>query len=70
MGLIFGQFIKNRTHKQLNFYQSTEQAGFRKVRSTLDQLFIINQLIEKANEYKLTLNIMYIKLQDLKSVIG
>lgn len=57
---IFSKVIKNRCYQQLDENQGKEQAGFRKGCSTIDHLFIMNQLIEKANEYKITINILLI----------
>ncbi|VDO18177.1 unnamed protein product [Brugia timori] len=50
-------------YNQLDVNQGQEQAGFRKGRSTIDQIFIINQLLEKSNEYKLPLYILLIDFQ-------
>ncbi len=57
---VFTKIIKNRIYPQLDSMQSKEQAGFRKDYSTIDQIFIINQIIEKANEYNLNLNLLLI----------
>ncbi len=45
------KIIKERIYNQLDENQGREQAGFRKDFSTIDQIFTINQLLEKAKEY-------------------
>jgi hypothetical protein len=57
---IFMKLIKNRIYKQLDFNQSREQAGFRSKHSTIDHIFTLNQLMEKAREYKFELNLLFI----------
>ncbi len=54
--LLLRSRVKNRMNQQLEENESDEQAGFRKNRSSADQIHI-NQLMEKAREYKLTLGI-------------
>lgn len=57
---IFSKLIANRIQSLLNDQQPIEQAGFRKSFSTVDHLHVINQLLEKSNEYKIKLNIALI----------
>ncbi len=57
---IFMACIKNRVYWKLDENQGREQTGFRRGYSTIDNLFIINQLIEKANEYDLNMQLMFI----------
>ncbi len=47
---IFCKLIKNRIYPTLDGHQSKDQAGFRKGFSTVDHLFTVNQIIEKARE--------------------
>ena len=37
-----------------------EQEGFRKDFSTIDHIFTLDQLIEKANKYKIEMNFIFI----------
>lgn len=57
---IFLKIVKERIFEKLDFNQANEQAGFRKKRSTVDQLFVINQLLERAREYSIKLNLLFI----------
>ncbi len=57
---IFAKIIKERVHDQLDWEQAGTQAGFRKDRSTIDQIFIINQIIEKTHEYNLPVYMMFV----------
>ncbi len=57
---IFSSLIKNRIYPQLDSMQSREQAGFLKGFSTIDQIFTVNQLIEKNTEYNLKLILLFI----------
>ncbi len=42
------------------FHHSKDQAGFRKGFSNVDHLFTVNQIIEKAREYKFPLYLIFI----------
>jgi hypothetical protein len=57
---MFSKIIKNRCYQQLDQNQGREQAGFRKGYSTTDHLFVINQLIEKCNEYNIEINLLLV----------
>ena len=46
--------------RTLDFHQPHEQAGFRAGYSTTDRLQVVNQLQEKANEYKISLCFAFI----------
>jgi hypothetical protein len=57
---LFSKVILNRIEKALDSNQAREQAGFRKGFSTTDHLQVVNQLVEKCNEYKLPLCIAFV----------
>jgi endonuclease/exonuclease/phosphatase family metal-dependent hydrolase len=57
---LFTRVIKNRIEKQLDEHQPREQAGFRSGYSTTDHLQVLNQVIEKSNEYKEPLYIAFV----------
>ena len=57
---LFTRVIKNRIEKQLDEHQPREQAGFRSGYLTTDHLQVLNQLIEKSNEYKEPLYIAFV----------
>ncbi len=57
---IFMSIIKDRMYNQLDMNQSREQGGFRKGYSTIDHIFTLNQLIEKAKEYNMQINLLFI----------
>jgi len=57
---LFTKVLTNRLTHTLDFNQPREQAGFRSGYSTTDHLHVVNQLIEKANEYQLPLCLAFI----------
>ena len=57
---IFMKIMKNRLYNQLDLQQPEEQAGFRRNYETIDHIHTINQVIEKAKEYKLDLYMMFV----------
>lgn len=57
---MFMKIIKNRIYNILDQNQGIEQAGFRKNFSTIDHLFTIGQLIEKANEYNIEIHMIFV----------
>ena len=57
---LFTKIITNRITKTLDENQPREQAGFRRSYSTMDHLHSINQLKEKAAEYRLPLAVAFI----------
>jgi hypothetical protein len=57
---LFTRIIQKRIVQKLDFNQTVEQAGFRKSFSTTDHLQTINQIIEKYNEYNMTLYIAFV----------
>lgn len=60
---IFSKVILNRIYKTLDESQPREQAGFRKSYSTIDHLQVTTQIIEKANEYGITIYMCFIDYQ-------
>ena len=52
--------ISNRLTKSLDEQQPREQAGFRTKFSTTDNLFTLNQLLERAKEYHLPLCLLFV----------
>src|ERR1700761_8324819 len=52
--------IAKRLTKKLDFYQPVEQAGFRSGYSTNDHLQVMRTLIEKCNEYKIPIVLIFI----------
>lgn len=57
---LFSKTLYNAMKKSLNDNQPKEQAGFREGYSTSDHLQTINQLIEKHNEFKKPLYLLFI----------
>ncbi len=57
---ILTTIIKNRVNKQFEWNQGMEQAVYRKNYSTIDHIFVINQIIEKAIEYNFEVKILFI----------
>ena len=57
---LFTKIIKNRIYNSLDHNQPVEQARFRKNFSTIDHIHTINQIIEKANEYQIKINMLFI----------
>ena len=57
---IFTRLLQTRIERTLDENQPREQAGFRKGYSTTDYLQVLNQIIEKSNEYNLPLYIAFI----------
>ncbi|GFO25935.1 reverse transcriptase [Plakobranchus ocellatus] len=52
---LFTRLLQKRMERILDENQSRDQAGFRKGYSTTDHIYILNQVIEKSNEYNLPL---------------
>lgn len=57
---LFMKILKNRVYKQLDLNQPEEQAGFRKKYSTIDHIHTLNQVIEKAREYRIELHMLFV----------
>lgn len=60
---VLSKIITNRLHNHLDQYLSIEQAGFRKNFSTLDHIFVLNDLIAKAKEYNFALYILFVDFE-------
>lgn len=56
----FTKVIGNRINTILDAAETAEQAGFRRSFSTIDHVFVINELIEKTTEYNLPLFMVFI----------
>lgn len=63
MAKVYAKIIKNRLKSQYELTQPEEQAGFRSKYSTINNLHIINQLIEKSNEYNMGLHMAFVDFQ-------
>ncbi len=50
--------LKNRMYNQLEFNQGREEAGFRRNFSTIDNIFSLNQILEKSIEYNLGVQLL------------
>ncbi len=57
---LFTKIIVTRLSNNLDYQQPREQAGFRKNYSTMDHIFTLTQLIERAREYKLPLCVAFV----------
>ena len=60
MTKLFSRVILNRISSKLNEGSRSEQAGFKKGFSTIDNIHAVTQLIERANEYQIPLNILFV----------
>ena len=56
------KIVKNRLYGILDQNQGEEQAGFGKGYSTIDHIFTIDQLMEKAKEYRIEVNLLSVRL--------
>ena len=57
---LFTKIIVERLSQHLEEQQPREQAGFRKKYSTMDHIFTLTQLLERAREYRLPLCVAFI----------
>ena len=57
------RIIAKRNTKKFDFYQPVEQAGFRSGFSTNDHLQVMRSLIEKCNEYKIGIVLIFIDFE-------
>ncbi|CAF1586116.1 unnamed protein product [Rotaria magnacalcarata] len=60
---LFTRVILNRIQIMIDQQLLEQQAGFRSNRSTVDQIFIVNMIMEKASEYDIPLFICFIDIQ-------
>ncbi len=56
--------LKNRIYNTLEENQNKEQAGFRKKFLTTDNIFVINQIIEKVIEYNFEVKFLFIDFNE------
>ena len=63
---IFSKIIFGRLLKGLDGQQVKEQAGFRSDFSTIDHIYVSNQVMEKYNEYE---KIYYIVILNIFKVL-
>jgi hypothetical protein len=57
---LFANTIKNRLNEYLEDEMVEEQCGFRKRRSCTDEIFTVQQIIEKSKEHNLPLFLLFI----------
>lgn len=57
---VFMRIIQRRLENTLDGNQSRDQAGFRKGFSTTDHIHVINQLLEKSQEYNFPLYLLFV----------
>ena len=61
MGRLYGKILKNRIESQ--FEDMEEQSGFRAGRSCMDNIFTLQQVIEKRKERNLPTHLVYVDLE-------
>ncbi|MFH4975096.1 hypothetical protein AB6A40_001805, partial [Gnathostoma spinigerum] len=57
---LFTRIIYNRLKRTLDEQQPKEQAGFRGGYNTMDHIFVLNQMIERATKYRLPLCLLFV----------
>ena len=57
---LFTKIIVERLSRHLDEQQPREQAGFRKKYSTMDHIFTLTQLLERAREYRLPMCVAFV----------
>ena len=57
---VFSNILPQRKIRTLDFNQLREQDGFKAGYSTIDHLYVVNQLQEKANEYNMSLYFSFV----------
>lgn len=57
---IFTKLLQRRLKTKLEEFQSEDQAGFRKNKSTVDHLHAVNQIIEKTTEYNIPVYMCFV----------
>ena len=66
-GKVLGRIIIDRIRKGVDRLLRKEQAGYRKSRGTTDQVFILRNIIEQANEWQAAL---YSNFIDFENAFG
>lgn len=61
MGRLYGRVLKERIEQY--FQDMEEQSGFRSGRSCLDNIFVLQQLVEKRIERNMTTHLMFVDLE-------
>ena len=60
---VLTKILTSRLTKRLDDYQGIEQAGFRKGYSTCDHLLTMKILVERANEYNISLLMAFVDFE-------
>ena len=60
---VFGRVIIDRIRDGVDKKLRKEQAGFRRGRSTVEQFFILRNIIEQVAEWQSTLNITFVDFE-------
>ncbi|CAF4160208.1 unnamed protein product [Rotaria sordida] len=60
---VFSRIILNRVQHLIDNQLLEQQAGFRKNRSTIDQIFILKMIMERSQEYNKPLHMCFIDIQ-------
>lgn len=63
-GKVLGRIIIDRIRKGVDRLLRKEQAGYRKSRGTTDQVFILRNIIEQANEWQAALYLNFIDFEN------
>ena len=57
-GMVYCKIILMRIDDDIDAHLSKQQFGFRKKRGTVDAIFIVRQIMEKANEHQVLLHLI------------
>jgi len=60
---IFTRVIINRLYDEVNRLLRSEQAGFRRGRSTTEQIFILRNIIEQSIEWQSSIYINFVDFE-------
>ena len=60
---VMGRVIIERIHNGVDHVLSKQQAGFRKNKSTIDQIFILRNIIEQVNEWQATFHAHFVDFE-------
>ena len=63
VGKILGQIVIDRIRNGVHIRLRNEQAGYRKGRGTTEQIFILRNIVEQANEWQASLYINFIDFE-------